>query len=98
MKELQTKITAATVFRDGARVIRTGKTEIEKGEQVIRVGGITQYAHEDSFRVKGRGHAVLRGIDVKRISKTYEPEGDTKEMLDKLKTLEKQRREIQDQY
>jgi len=98
MKELQTKITSATVFRDGARVIRTGKTEIEKGEQVILVGGITEYAHEDSFRVKGRGHAVLRGIDVKRISKTYEPKGDTKEMLEKLKALAKQRRDIQDQY
>jgi len=98
MKEIQTKITSATVFRDGARVVRMGKTEVEKGEQVIRVGGITQYAHEDSFRVKGRGHAVLRGIDVKRISKTYEPEGDTKEMLEKLKSLEKQRRDIQDQY
>ncbi len=98
MKELQTKITSATVFRDGARVVRTGKTEIEKGEQVIRVSGITQYAHEDSFRVKGRGHAILRGIDVKKISKTYEPEGDTKKMLEKLKTLEKQRRDIQDQY
>jgi len=98
MKELQTKITSATVFRDGARVVRTGKTEIEKGEQVILVGGITQYAHEDSFRVKGRGHAILRGIDVKKISKTYEPEGDTKKMLEKLKTLEKQRRDLQDQY
>ncbi|TFG29644.1 mucoidy inhibitor MuiA family protein [Candidatus Thorarchaeota archaeon] len=97
MKELQTKITSATVFRDGARIIRTGKTEIEKGEQVIRIGGITNYAHDDSFRVKGRGHAVLRGIDVKRISKTYEPEGDTKEMLEKLKTLEKKRRNLQDQ-
>ncbi|TFH08660.1 MAG: mucoidy inhibitor MuiA family protein [Candidatus Thorarchaeota archaeon] len=97
MKELQTKITSTTVFRDGARVVRTGKTEIEKGEQVIHVGGITQYAHEDSFRVKGRGHAVLRGIDVKRVSKTYEPEGDTKEMLEKLKALEKQRKDLQDQ-
>jgi uncharacterized protein (TIGR02231 family) len=98
MKELQTKITSATVFRDGARVVRTGKTEVKKGEQVILVGGITQYAHEESFRVKGRGHAVLRGIDVKKISKTYEPEGDTKEMLEKLKALQKQRRDIQDQY
>jgi len=98
MKELQTKITTATVFRDGARIVRTSKTEIEKGEQVILVGGITQYAHEDSFRVKGRGHAILRGIDVKRISKTYEPEGDTKEMLEKLKALQKQRRNLQDQY
>ncbi|MHA1135726.1 MAG: mucoidy inhibitor MuiA family protein [Candidatus Thorarchaeota archaeon] len=98
MKELQTKITSATVFRDGARVIRTGKTEIEKGEQIILVGGITEYAHEDSFRVKGRGHAILRGIDVKKISKTYEPEGDTKEMLEKLKALAKKRRDLQTQY
>lgn len=98
MKELQTKITSATVFRDGARVIRTGKTEVEKGEQVILVSGITEYAHEDSFRVKGKGHAVLRGIDVKRISKTYEPEGNIKEMLEKLKAIAKQRRETQDEY
>ena len=98
MKELQTKITSATVFRDGARVVRTGKTEVTKGEQVILIGGITEYAHEDSFRVKGKGHAVLRAIDVKRTSKTYEPEGDTKEMLDKLKSLAKKRRDLQDQY
>ena len=97
MKELDTTITSATVFRDGARVVRTGKTEIAAGEQIIRIGGITQHAHEDSFRVKGRGHAILRGIDVKRVTTTFEAKGNTKDFLDQIHTLEKKRRTLQDQ-
>ena len=76
MKELDTIITSATVFRDGARIVRAGKTEVAEGEQIVRIGNITQHAHEDSFRVKGRGHAILRVIDVKRVTKTFEAKGD----------------------
>ncbi len=97
MKELDTTITSATVFRDGARIVRTGKTEVAEGEQIISIGGITQHAHEDSFRVKGRGLATLRGIDVKRVTKTFEAKGDTKKLLDQIHTLEKNKRTLQDQ-
>jgi uncharacterized protein (TIGR02231 family) len=97
MKDMDTTITSATVFRDGARIIRIGKTELVKGEQIVRISGITEYAHQDSFRVKGRGKAVLRGIDVKKITQTYEPESDIKEDLSNLKSLEKERRSVQDQ-
>jgi len=97
MKDLSTTITSATVFRDGARIVRLGKTELEKGEQIVRISGITEYAYQDSFRVKGRGKVVLRGIDVKKITQTYEPESDIKEDLAKLKNLEKIRRGVQDQ-
>ena len=62
MKEIQTKIAAVTVFRDGARVVRTGKTELGAGEQTVKITDITRYAESDSFRVKGKGKAVLRGI------------------------------------
>jgi len=96
MKEIQTKIAAVTVFRDGARVVRTGKTELGAGEQTVKITDITRYAESDSFRVKGKGKAVLRGIDVKQISRTYEPEGDTKELYDKLKVLQKERATIED--
>jgi uncharacterized protein (TIGR02231 family) len=97
MKEMQAVIIGATVFRDGARVTRTGKTELGKGEQIIKIGGITAYAHEDSIRVKGRGKAILRGIDVRKVTETYQPDVDIKQDLVKLRELEKEKKNIQDQ-
>jgi len=97
MKDMNTRITSATLFQDGARIVRVGKTELAKGEQILKIGGITEYAHQDSFRVKGRGNAVLRGIDVKKITQTYVPETDIKDDLARLKSLERDRRGIQDQ-
>jgi len=96
MKEINTQISAVTVFRDGARIVRTGKTELGVGEQTVKISGITRYAETDSFRVKGKGKAVLRGIDVKQVSRIYEPEGDIKELHEKLKELEKERDVIND--
>ncbi len=91
MREISTEIALVTVFRDGARITRIGKTELVSGEQTVKVSGISRYAEPESFRVKGRGNAILRGIDVKQVSKTYEPEGDVKELYDKLKELERER-------
>jgi uncharacterized protein (TIGR02231 family) len=96
MKEINTQISTVTVFRDGARVVRNGKTELGAGEQTVKISDITRYAEPDSFRVKGKGKAILRGIDVKQVSRTYEPEGDTKELYDKLKDLQKERVIIED--
>lgn len=76
-----------TIFRDGARVTRTGKVSLDSGTQKVLVGDITEYAHEDSFRVKGSGPATLSSIDVRRTSKVYEPKTDTKPLLDELKKL-----------
>ncbi|MGD9397835.1 MAG: mucoidy inhibitor MuiA family protein [Candidatus Thorarchaeota archaeon] len=96
MKEINTQISMVTVFRDGARVVRTGKTELGAGEQTVKITDITRYAEPESFRVKGKGKAVLRGIDVKQVSRTYEPEGDIRELNDKLKDLQKERVIVED--
>ena len=96
MKEIDTQISTVTVFRDGARIVRTGKTELGPGEQTVKIPGVTRYAEPDSFRVKGKGKAVLRGIDVKPVTRTFEPEGDVKELVEKLKELEKKRAIIED--
>ena len=96
MKEINTEISTVTVFRDGARIVRTGKTELTSGEQTVKIPSITRYAEPDSFRVKGKGKAVLRGIDVKQVSQTYEPEGDVKELYDKLKNLQRERLVIEE--
>ncbi|MFW9787356.1 MAG: mucoidy inhibitor MuiA family protein [Candidatus Thorarchaeota archaeon] len=96
MKEINTHISTVTVFRDGARIVRIGKTELGPGEQVVKIPELTRYAEQDSFRVKGKGNAVLRGIDVKQVSRTFEPEGETKELVEKLMQLQKERKEIED--
>ena len=97
MKEIKTQISEVTVFRDGARIVRKGKTEIGPGEQTVRVTNITRYAEPDSFRVKGKGKAILRGIDVKQVSRVFEPEGDVKELSNKLKELQRERVGIDDE-
>jgi len=95
-KEMTTRISEVTVFRDGARITRSGKTELIPGEHVVRITGISEYAHDDSFRVKGKGAAILRGIDVKKTSSVFEPPGELKEMKKNLEVLEKKRIEISD--
>ena len=85
-----------TVFRDGARVTRTGSRQLTPGEQTLIVGGISQYAQQDSFRVKGTGAAVLKGIDVSSVTTTFEPEVKLKELIEKLEALQKKRSELTD--
>ncbi|MGY5874759.1 MAG: mucoidy inhibitor MuiA family protein [Candidatus Thorarchaeota archaeon] len=94
--EVETKIDAVTVFRDGARVTRNGKQKVSAGEQTIVISGITGYAQDDSFRIKGKGAAVLKGIDVKKKQVIFEPEGDIEELREKLEKLRKDEQKIND--
>ncbi|TFF84612.1 mucoidy inhibitor MuiA family protein, partial [Candidatus Thorarchaeota archaeon] len=96
MKELSTTISSVLVYRNGARVVRTGKTELAKGEHIVKVGDITQYAQQDSFRVKGKGKAVLRGMDVKQTQRVHEAEGDAGDLKKQLRDLEKKKENLQD--
>ncbi|MHA2303647.1 MAG: DUF4140 domain-containing protein, partial [Candidatus Thorarchaeota archaeon] len=66
MTEIKTRIQRVIVFRDGARVSRMGKVKLDAGSKKVLVRGITSYAQEDSFRVKGKGPAALSTIDVRR--------------------------------
>jgi uncharacterized protein (TIGR02231 family) len=97
LTNLQTTISHVTVFRDAARVTRTGKAKLEPGPHKVFVTGITNYAQTDSFRVKGRGPAKLSSIDVQSATEVYEPSADIKPLYDELKALEKKRIGIQDE-
>ncbi|MFX1607188.1 MAG: mucoidy inhibitor MuiA family protein, partial [Promethearchaeota archaeon] len=97
LTNLQTTISKVTVFRDAARVTRTGKVKLEPGPQKVMVTGITNYAQYDSFRVKGRGPANLSSIDVQSATEVFEPSADIKPLYEELKELEKKRTEIQDE-
>ena len=85
MTNLQTTISKVTVFRDAARVTRTGKVKLEPGPHKVLVTGITNSAQYDSFRVKGRGPAKLSSIDVQSATEVYEPSADIKPLYDELK-------------
>lgn len=97
MTRLSTEIARVTVFRDGARVTRIGKTRLGSGPHKVVVPEITSFARDDSFRVKGKGPAALSTIDVRRVEKVFEPEEETKSLYDELRKLEKQHRSIQDE-
>ncbi|NHJ13483.1 MAG: mucoidy inhibitor MuiA family protein [Candidatus Thorarchaeota archaeon] len=97
MNEMKTDITAVAVFRDGARVTRSGKTSLDTGPQRVVVTGITSYAQEDSFRVKGRGPATLSKIDVRRTHRVFEPKDDLKPLYEELKKLEREHKGVNDE-
>ncbi len=96
MTEIKTEITKVTIFRDGARVTRTGKVTLAKGPQKAEIYGITEYASVDSFRVKGKGPAKLSSIDIQTTTEVFEPSDDVKPLHDELDKLQKKLEEIQD--
>ena len=84
---LNAPITDVVVYRDGARITRTGKLQLAKGSHKVTLKGITDYAREDSFRVSGRGPATLSSIDVSRTSQVFEPKESTKDLYAELRKL-----------
>jgi len=96
LTEVKAKITNVTIFRDGARVTRTGKVTLAKGPQKAEIYGITEYASADSFRVKGKGPAKLSSIDIQTTTEVFEPSEDVKPLYDELEELQKKLDEIQD--
>jgi uncharacterized protein (TIGR02231 family) len=93
---LDTKPTSVTVFRDGARVTRTGVTHAAPGDQSFVISDVTGYAQDDSFRVKGSGSAALKAIDVKKKQLTFEPTGSLKELKAELDKIEKRKLTLSD--
>ncbi len=96
MIECETKIDRVIVFRDGAKVTRIGKIDLKPGQHTVRVGNISKYAEKDSFRVKGKGHARLKSVDAKKVTKTFEPKNEIGELRKELDSLEEEKKGIVD--
>ena len=96
MTEVKTEITNVTIFRDGARITRTGKVILSKGPQKAEIYRITEYASADSFRVKGKGPAKLSSVDIQTTTEVFEPSDDVKPLHEELEELQKELEEIQD--
>ncbi|HXP20933.1 MAG TPA: mucoidy inhibitor MuiA family protein [Streptosporangiaceae bacterium] len=64
---LDAPITAVTVFRDGARVVRTGMVDTEPGLRPVVIGDLPASADPASVRVAARGRDVaLLNVEVHR--------------------------------
>lgn len=96
MIELETSTSEVTVFRDGARVTRVGRTKLNAGEHEILVMGLSEFTDEDSVRVTGLGSAELVNISVEKIVETVQDEKRLKKLRDELRKLERKRNKLQD--
>jgi uncharacterized protein (TIGR02231 family) len=95
VQEIPTKITAVTLYRDGARIERTGSINLQPGAQKVRVANLTRFLDKESVRVSGHGYASIVSFDT--VDTTVRVSGF--ERLDTLvkrkEDLEKQRVQIQ---
>ncbi|MBK5113456.1 MAG: mucoidy inhibitor MuiA family protein [Candidatus Heimdallarchaeota archaeon] len=64
---LDTTIDRVVVYLDGARIYRSGKAELKKGFQQVRIHGLTKNLQKDSVRVSGKGKGSLGAIDVETV-------------------------------
>jgi uncharacterized protein (TIGR02231 family) len=64
---LDAPVTAVTVFRDGARVVRTGRVDVAQGLRPVVVGNLPAVADPASVRVAARGRDLgLFSVEVQR--------------------------------
>lgn len=75
---LDAPITAVTVFRDGARVVRTGLTDVRPGLATITVGNLPSTVDPASVRLAARGRDLaLLSVEVRREYRPDPPREDT---------------------
>src|SRR6516164_1448782 len=68
---VEAPITAVTVFRDGARVQRTGTVTMTRGRQVVTIGDLPASVDPASVRVAARGPGLaLLNVEVHRRYRT----------------------------
>ncbi len=94
-KEINSKITNAVVFLDGARVTReSDEVTLEKGINVLKIGGVSKFLDKDSVRVKGQGKgikATLVDVEVNHVYKEITGLEELDKLYEELKQLEKEK-------
>lgn len=90
MTELDTKLTAVTVYPDRARITRYGEISVEAGFHRIEIAGLPIRLEPDSARVSARGTARARilGLQVERLFYAEAPAEQVREMELQLEKLQ----------
>ena len=60
--EVSSDISSVTVFRQRAQVVRTAKTTVSKGENLLIFSGISQYILKNSLTVSGKGKGTIQSV------------------------------------
>ncbi|RLI57113.1 MAG: hypothetical protein DRO93_10825 [Candidatus Thorarchaeota archaeon] len=97
MIELKTKTSEVTVFRDGARVTRTGEIELERGRHDIVIRGLSRTVSYDSVRVNGLGDMTLLNLTLEPESAAATDRDRIQELKEQLRGLERERSQLNDE-
>lgn len=95
LPKLDTKIKVVTIYRNGAKVERTGTIELKPGTHKLEIANLTRFLDKESVRVSGRGHATIVSFDT--VDTTVEVSGYAKldTLIKKREDLEKRLTKIQ---
>ncbi len=97
MNSIQANISKVTVFRNGARITRTGEISADKGPVKVIIEGITEYAEKDSVRVTSSGPVMITSFDVRTRSILKKPKEDRESLVKELDNLRLKAKEIKGQ-
>lgn len=65
-KILQTKITNATVFMQGAQLVHAAEASLPAGETVLLVKGLSPFLDDNSVQVKGKGKFTILSVESRK--------------------------------
>ncbi|MBQ6560147.1 MAG: mucoidy inhibitor MuiA family protein [Erysipelotrichaceae bacterium] len=87
MADLLTQVKTVNVFRNGAEVVRTGKTELKEGTQTLYVHGLTNSASADTARLY-----IEEGVSCAnlRFEEADQENVHSRELQEKIALLQKQ--------
>jgi uncharacterized protein (TIGR02231 family) len=95
LPKLDTKIKAVTIYRNGAKIERTGSIELKPGTHKLEIAYLTRFLEKESVRVSGRGYATIVSFDT--VDTTVEVSGYSKldDLVKKREVLQKQLTKLQ---
>lgn len=98
MPEVESRITAVTVFADRARVTRRGTAAVEPGAQRLDLIELPSGLDPASVRTAARGtaRATVLGVDVRRTFFAETPAARIRELEERIEALEDQDRALAD--
>ncbi|MET9491907.1 DUF4139 domain-containing protein [Nocardia sp. NPDC006630] len=96
MTQLETAITAVTVYPDRARVTRSGKANLVAGEHRIRVAPLPTGLLHDSIRVAGQGDVTVLGVDIVTERQAATSDEQVADLLARMRTLDAAMTELAD--
>lgn len=96
MNQIETAISAVTVYPDRARVTRQGTAAVETGVQQIEIVGLPLTLDEDSARVAARGSARARllGLQLQRAFYLETPSEHLHQLEEQIEALQDELSEL----